>query len=166
MSATECCSCGSGCGCCASPQKEVRIDFLYLDLNTCDRCSGTERALDEAVSNVRPALSAAGYDVTVRKTLIDTRNTAIEWGLQSSPTIRVNGHDIAPVQETQCKCCGDICGDDVDCRVWTYQGQEYTAPPKALIAEAILTYFSAPAVEPTPCALADNLERFFQGINR
>ena len=66
MSTTECCSCSCGCGCCTSPPKQVRVDFLYLGLNTCDRCNGTEKALDEAVLDVRPALSAAGYDVTVQ----------------------------------------------------------------------------------------------------
>jgi hypothetical protein len=34
--------------------------------------------------------------------------------------------------------CGDLCGDEVDCRVWIYQGKEYTEPPKAMIIEGIL----------------------------
>lgn len=26
--------------------KEINIDYLYLDLNTCDRCVGTDEVLD------------------------------------------------------------------------------------------------------------------------
>ena len=41
-------------------------------------------------------------------------------------------------KESLCESCGDLCGDNVDCRVWVYQGKEYTEPPKAMIIEAIL----------------------------
>ncbi len=42
------------------------------------------------------------------------------------------------VKESLCESCGDLCGDEVECRVWVYQGKEYTVPPKAMIMEAIL----------------------------
>ena len=165
MNSDECCSCG--CGCCAPPTKQVRIEFLYLDLNTCDRCQGTEAALDTAVADVTPALASAGYRVDVQKILIDTKDMALQYRFLSSPTIRVNGRDIdAKVKETQCECCGDICGEDVDCRVWEYEGREYTAPPKELIAAGILraAFTDAPTDE-APYTLPDNLERFFSGKN-
>ena len=41
-------------------------------------------------------------------------------------------------KESLCESCGDLCGDEVDCRVWIYQGKEYSSPPKAMIIEAIL----------------------------
>jgi hypothetical protein len=124
---------------------------------------GTETALDAAVAAVSPALDAAGYSITVNKQLIDSRETATALGFVSSPTIRVNGHDIAEVDETPCACCGDLCGCDVDCRVWHYNGNTFDAPPKELIAEAILRLFALPSVILEPCELPDNLERFFQG---
>jgi hypothetical protein len=34
--------------------------------------------------------------------------------------------------------CGDLCGDEVACRVWIYNGEEYNVPPKAMIIDAIL----------------------------
>ena len=164
MSSHDCCSCG--CGCCGgSSDKQLLIEFLYLDLNTCDRCQGTEASLDAAVADVRPALQAAGYRVEVHKILIDTKDMAQQYRFLSSPTIRVNGRDIdAQVKETQCECCGDICGGDVDCRVWEYEGREYTSPPKALIASGILraAFKDSPADE-APYTLPDNLERFFSG---
>ncbi len=41
-------------------------------------------------------------------------------------------------KESKCESCGDLCGDDVDCRIWLYQGKEYTSPPPAMIVDAIL----------------------------
>ena len=38
---------------------------------------------------------AAGATVSMRKTLVDTEQKALELGFVSSPTIRVNGEDIA-----------------------------------------------------------------------
>jgi hypothetical protein len=156
-------SCGCNGGCCEPAKKLVKIELLYLDLNTCDRCQGTEAALEAAVAEITPALQSAGFRVEVSKVLIETRDIAVQYRLRSSPTIRVNGRDIAPqLKETPCASCGDICGTDVDCRAWEYEGQDYASPPKALIAEAILrAAFSCVKAEETPYALPENLERFF-----
>ena len=158
-----CCAAECSCGC--NPKKDIVIDFLYIDLTICDRCLGTEEALDAAVDTVSPVLKAAGYTLTVNKQLIDSHEKAMSLGFVSSPTIRVNGHDIAEVDETRCECCGDLCGCDVDCRVWHYEDDTYNSPPKELIVEAILRLFALPSVTPESCALPDNLEKFFQGHN-
>jgi len=156
----ECCEGGCRCGC--TPKKQVAINFLYIDLKVCDRCLGTEAALESAVTIVAPALKAAGYGIAVNKQLVNSREQAIALGFVSSPTIRVNGRDIAAVDETPCECCSSLCGGDVDCRVWHYNGRAYDAPPEELIAEAILKLFSLPPVTPKPCDPPDNLDRFFQ----
>lgn len=165
--------CGCGCqasGCCAPKKPEpVVIDFLYLDLSVCTRCQGTEDVLREAIADVEQVLNAADLHVMVNKILIDTKDKAIEHKLMTSPTIRVNGQDIdASVKETQCESCGDLCGDDVDCRVWIYNGEEYTVPPKALIVNAILkaVYGDVQPTGETQYTLPDNLKKFFDGIER
>ncbi len=134
------CCCSSD-NCCGQPQpkKPIYIDFLYLDTTVCGRCQDTEKALDEAVNSVAVVLNAAGYEVKVNKVNITTRELAIRHHFVSSPTIRVNGSDIAvELRESLCEDCGALCGDNVDCRVWVYNGVEYTAPPKELIVDAIL----------------------------
>jgi len=159
-----CCSSES---CCAQPQpkKTISIDFLYLDTTICDRCQGTEKALDDAVSSVAVVLGAAGYEVQVNKVNIVTRELAVQHKFISSPTIRVNGHDIAiELKESLCEDCGELCGDNVDCRVWIYNGIEYTVPPKELIVDAILKeVYGGNQGEPTPEAyqLPENLETYF-----
>lgn len=157
--------CGSGVA--ETPFKKLNIDFMYIDLDVCDRCLGTETSLDDAISEVTKILSSTGYQIEVNKTLVETEEQARELGFVSSPTIRLNGEDIQlDVKESLCESCGDICGEDVDCRVWVWQGKEYSAPPKAMIIDAILrcAYSGLRQQETLPRRkedVPDNLKRFF-----
>lgn len=162
------CQCG-GC-CCDSPsaRKKVHIEFLYLDLNECERCQITDSNLDAAVSMVAPVLAAAGYETVVDKINIVSAELAIQHKFVSSPTIRVNGRDMAlEVTETLCGDCGDLCGSETLCRSWIYDGMEYDEPPTAMIISAILRGVfgggsAAPATE-EPYSLPENLAHFFAG---
>lgn len=162
--------CGGGCDCSspAAEKKTLNIDFLYLDLSVCERCQGTESSLDEAIRAVSAVLNAAGYEISTNKVNITSKDLAIQYEFVSSPTIRINGNDIAmDVNESACKECGDLCGDSVDCRVWNYEGVEYTEPPKELIINAILKeVYSTDAPkssEKDSYVLPQNLEVFFAG---
>lgn len=152
----------------ASPQQLV-IDFMYLDLETCTRCQGTDANLEAALAEVGRVLEAAGAAVSVRKTLVASAEQAQMLGFVSSPTIRVNGTDIAlELRESSCAECGEACACDggIDCRVWVWQGQEHTAAPTAMIVDAILreAYGAGErSLAPVPGALPENLERFFAG---
>jgi len=75
--------------------QSLLIDFMYLDLTTCDRCLGTERNLEAALEKVRDALATTGARVEIRRTLVETEAQARELAFVSSPTIRINGQDIA-----------------------------------------------------------------------
>lgn len=165
-------SCGCSCknGCCPPKQEKklIKIDFMYLDLSICERCQGTEGSLEEALSDTTAVLKSAGYEVSVNKININSKELAIKYKFVSSPTIRVNGKDIAPdVKESLCEDCGDLCGDSVDCRVWIYEGNEYNQPPKALIVNAILKEIYAPdnsvSIVNEVYKLPHNLELFFKG---
>ncbi|MHB1314226.1 MAG: DUF2703 domain-containing protein [Christensenellales bacterium] len=168
---SACCS-GGGCGCnadggCCAPQgkKKIAIDFLYLDLTVCGRCQGTDSSLEEAIGEVSAVLGAAGYDFVLNKVNIATEELAKQYEFVSSPTIRINGRDIAlEVKESCCEDCGELCGDAVDCRVWEYEGRTYTVPPKALIVNAILkeVYGIQPPQEKGEYRLPENLKNFFQ----
>jgi len=137
------CSCTSGCCVDArgiqTGKRRITIDFLYLDLDVCERCQDTDTSLDEALAEVARVLEMTGVEVRVNKVNVINEELARAYRFVSSPTIRVNGRDIQmEVKESLCESCGDLCGDEVDCRVWVYQGREYTAPPRAMIVEAIL----------------------------
>ncbi len=149
----------------------VEVDFLYLDLTACSRCVGSDESLRAALDLVRPALAAMGVAVALRKTLVASEGHARAVRFVSSPTIRVDGWDIAgTLRESACADCGDLCGCDGEtaCRVWTYNGREYTEAPIGLLVEAIL---GAVYGATTPAAQAarpyedvpDNLKRFYAG---
>ncbi len=153
-------------------KRHVDIEFMYLDLSSCDRCQGTDHSLDEAISEVARVLEAADIELVVHKIHVQSEEQALKLRFMSSPTIRVNGRDIQlDVKESPCESCGDLCGEDVDCRVWIYQGKEYTSPPKGMIINAILKEVYGGTKEgsevlPSSGDIPENLKRFFSAKNR
>ena len=151
-------------------KRELVIDFMYLDLETCDRCRGTDASLEDALADVGRVLDAAGVEVTVHKMLIDSAAQARALGFVSSPTIRVNGQDIAlELRESSCAECGEACGCDgqIDCRVWVWQGREYIVAPAPMIVDAMLREVYAdrhrPAEAASAVAVPENVLRFLAG---
>ena len=158
----------NNCCCCSETkeQKVIKIDYLYLDLKTCDRCVGTDVVLEEVIKELAPAFALAGYSILYNKLEMKSEKEAIKNRFMSSPTIRVNGSDICDVvKESDCGCCGEISGTQVDCRVFEYEGQSYEVPPKAMLAELILK--KAMNHEKNHCCedfeLPKNLKKFFEG---
>lgn len=152
--------------CCEKTAKKVLVEYLYLDLKTCDRCIGTDTVLDEVMEKITPTLELAGYAVDYRKTLMATAEIAAAHRFLSSPTIRVNGRDISQaVKENDCGCCGRISGTATDCRVFEYEGQSYEVPPASMLAEAVLKGVFAPVEKSAikEYALPKNLKNFFSG---
>jgi hypothetical protein len=169
------CSCAPGC-CGRIPDKtvnkrQITIDFLYLDLSVCTRCQDTNAVLDEALAEVSNVLQATGAEVVLNKINVNSEELAIAYKFKSSPTIHINGHDIQmEAKESLCESCGDLCGDEVDCRVWFYQGKEYTVPPKGMIIEAILkeVYGENRGHNDTEqgYVVPENLKRFYSAMER
>jgi hypothetical protein len=150
---------------------EITIDFLFLDLTSCTRCVGTDQHLESALDIVRRVLDATCATVKVRKTLVETAAQARELRFVSSPTIRINGRDLAfELKESPCGCeaCTDGGGEQIACRVWTYRGEEYTEAPVGLVVDAILAELYGGGLGParTPddaYELPENLSSFFAG---
>lgn len=148
-------------------EKTVLVDYLYLDLKTCERCIGTDNVLDGIMQVLTPTLQIAGFTVEYRKLEMSTAEIAKRYTFVSSPTIRVNGRDIySSVKENDCGCCSDISGSDVDCRVFEHEGQTYEIPPQELLAEAILRVIfseAEDATSPEAYTLPENLKLFYEG---
>lgn len=147
--------------------KKIIVEYLYLDRETCDRCVGTDNALDEVMKVLIPTLSIAGFEVEYNKIEMKTAEIAEQYKFISSPTIRVNGHDICKsIVENNCGCCSDISGTDVNCRVFEYDGELYEVPPKEMLAKAILNAVFEQAEISYSCEeyeLPKNLKEFYEG---
>ena len=80
----------------------------------------------------------------------------------------MNGQDIfGAVQESNCGCCGEIAGTEVDCRGFAYEGKTYEVPTKEMLAYAILK--SLNAQQTCSCGayeLPENLKRFYEGKSK
>lgn len=155
-----------GCSCPTDKmKKEIKVEYLFLDLNTCDRCVGTDGVLDEVMDILRPVLELAGYQVLYQKQEITNAQLAKEYQFLSSPTILVNGQDIfGTITESDCGCCGDIAGVQVDCRVFEYDGETYEVPTKEMLADAILrTLYNPSGSCCKEYQLPENLKSFFEG---
>jgi hypothetical protein len=149
----------------------IDVELLALDLTACTRCVGSLANIEAAVAAVRPVLEATGARVTVSKRIVASEEEARRLRFVSSPTIRVNGRDIAPeLLESPCQSCTDLCGcaDGTSCRVWQYRGEEYPEAPVGLIIESVLRAVLADdgrshrTVANVP-EVPDNLRRFFHG---
>jgi hypothetical protein len=153
-------------------RQTVTIDFLYLDNESCDRCMGTEDALEAALERIEPVLNALDVGITVRDIHVSTLEAAEATQLAVSPTIRVNGRDIQPNYiENTCEPCGDLCEceGDVDCRLWQYRGDEYPTAPVGLLVESLVQAIapnwmqSGESRESQADQLSPNLRDFFEG---
>jgi hypothetical protein len=140
---------------------------MYLDLDVCDRCIGTDEVLVEAMKEIEEELCNEGFEMIYRKILIETEEMAIKYHFSSSPTIRVNGHDLCEtVQENHCGCCSDIACDSVQCRTYEFEGQTYEIPPVRMLAKFILTQaYSGNTINTrkTDYVLPENLKTFYAG---
>lgn len=159
----SCCSCGCG----TTSKKKVVVEYLYLDIETCGRCIGTDNILDEVMITLTPTLNIAGFEVEYNKIEMNTAEVAKQYKFLSSPTIRVNSQDICQsVEENSCGCCSDISGTDVNCRVFEYNGKTYEVPPKEMIAKAILNEILGYTEAGYSCEkyeLPGKLREFFEG---
>ncbi|MFA5636377.1 MAG: DUF2703 domain-containing protein [Anaerovoracaceae bacterium] len=147
--------------------KKIIVEYLYLDLNTCERCIGTDSILDEVMLVLTPALKLAGFAVEYKKIEMKTAEIAVHHQFLSSPTIRLNGHDIyQSVAENSCGCCSEISDTDVECRVFEYNGETFEVPPKEMLAESILQFVFGKSDGGRSCGryeLPQNLKNFFDG---
>jgi Domain of unknown function (DUF2703) len=153
----------------AASTQAVTIELLALDLKTCTRCVGSLANIQQAITLLQNVLEATNVQMSLNQRLIESEEQALQYQFVSSPTIRVNGIDIAlENHESQCDSCSDLCGCNggVSCRVWYYQGEEYTEAPVGLVVEAILAAIYRDAAATVSdfniyATVPDNLKRFF-----
>ncbi|MCF6190110.1 MAG: DUF2703 domain-containing protein [Cocleimonas sp.] len=151
-------------------EKTLAIDFLYLDLSVCTRCQDSETNLDASLQTLVDILGNIGHKVTLNKIFIETEEQAIKHQFISSPTIRINGRDIQMnVKESYCETCSSLTNNaSINCRTWKFKGEEYSAPPQALIIDAALNeIYRGKDVEKSDTTkeqkfnLPDNLKGYF-----
>ena len=150
--------------CCPTTQ-HLNVDYLYLDLERCDRCQSTDQRLAEALELLRPVLSQMGYSFKLNKLHMDTLDKATKYHFLSSPTIRINDTDLfETVTENECGCCSEISGHQTACRTFTEEGRNVNSPSLKLLIERILHYVldkTNPTIK-AAYVLPENLKQFYE----
>ncbi len=118
----------------------MKIELLYI--MDCSWCVKTKKLITESLQDL-------GVDADVEEILIDSEEKAKKYGFVGSPTIRINGEDIQEkLKKEECASCEELAeqGETTEfaeqececgCRVYFYEGEEYSYPPKAMIEDAI-----------------------------
>ena len=152
----------------------LNIELVVIDLTICARCVPTGDQLENAVRLLTPVAEAMGIALKYRAIVVQSEAEAKEHALLSSPTIRINGRDIAQdIRESVCESCGDLTGNNtvVDCREWHYRGKVYSSAPLPMLLETIMTAMlnidQEPPVVPAPLEeLPENLKTYFANRKR
>jgi hypothetical protein len=149
--------------------RTLTVELLAIDLSTCSRCTGSLSNAEKAIATLQQVLASTGTVVQFHKILVESEAQAKQLQFVSSPTIRVNGHDIIlETTESRCGDCSDISGSagGTACRTWSYQGETHTEAPIGMIVDAILRELyqnaASPPVEPSAIEVPPNLQQFFQ----
>lgn len=152
----------------SGPSKRLTVELLALDLDRCSRCTGAAANLRAAMAVTVDLFREAGTEMVYRETIVGTAAEAELLRFAASPTVRINGRDIAvEFRESSCADCGELCGcgGGVNCRVWVWQGREYTEAPRALFLDALLSAYSQSGhstdFERIPFRLPENLCTFY-----
>jgi len=154
--------------------KTLEIELLAIDLSSCQRCIPTADQIRRAVEILRPAAEALGIDLRYKETVVKSEQEARQKALRASPTIRINGRDIAAeLRESVCESCSDLTQDNypVECREWLYRGEVYPYAPLPMLVEAIMEAMlridQLSPVSPSPLAeLPENLRNYFRRARR
>jgi len=149
--------------------KVLNIELVVIDLSVCARCVPTGDQLQKAVQLLAPVAEALGVELKYRAIVVQSEAEAKQHALLSSPTVRINGRDIAQdIRESVCESCGDLTENKtlVDCREWHYAGKVYSSAPLPLLLEAImhamLNIDKEPPVPTIPLQeLPENLKKYF-----
>ena len=109
---------------CCPTTKVLNVEYLYLDLQRCDRCQSSVQRLEKALELLRPVLRELGYSYKLNKIHMSSKNLALKYRFQSSPTIRIDNIDLfETITENSCGCCSEISGHATDCRTFEEDGQ-------------------------------------------
>lgn len=118
--------------------KKLRIEFKYLDRNTCSRCRTTDKIVEKTLHDLQDAIQDAGVEVELKTTKLPISK------LSQSNSVLINGIDIQDLinegktqRYTPCRGCSTIMDGSCDCRAYTYRGKKYTNIPKGMLREAI-----------------------------
>jgi len=127
-----------------SKSQKIIVEFLYFDQSHCLRCQMSEKSLEASLNHLKEAIQEVELEVELRKVPLTFEEEAQKKGFTTSPTIKINGKDVEEIihgeprqTKSYCGSCSTFCGEDTECRTFSYDGKTYQYIPRKMIVEAI-----------------------------
>jgi len=118
--------------------KKLRIEFRYVDRDTCSRCRTTDKNVEMTVRGLRKALRESDIAVDFKTKKLPVSKLA------QSNSILINGKDVEELVNgkrtalfSACRGCSEIIESPCECRTYVYRGKKHSYIPQAMIREAI-----------------------------
>lgn len=121
----------------------MRIEFRYVDRNTCSRCRTTDKNVKKTVQGLQKALKDSGVSVDFRAKKLPLSKLA------QSNSVLINGKDVESLVDknganfSACRGCSRIMKSSCECRTYKYRGRQYSYIPMAMIREALKNSYAA-----------------------
>ncbi|MDF2155125.1 DUF2703 domain-containing protein [Vibrio sp. CAU 1672] len=117
----------------------LEIEWKHFDVagKTCCRCSGTGKALQDAIRKLREECKTMGWEIQFKETKLTSENVA------ESNVILFNGKPIeellpeARSYQSHCESCSQLSGKATLCRTVEFDGSFYEEIPASLIRQVI-----------------------------
>jgi len=116
----------------------LRIEFLYYDKTSCQRCAATDKAVKISLKELKSAIKGSRPKISFKEKKLPLSKISL------SPSILINGEDVEKIisknsklKSNSCKSCCELAGQPVSCRTFNYKGKSHDYMPKEMIAEAI-----------------------------
>ncbi|MEM2917973.1 MAG: DUF2703 domain-containing protein [Candidatus Altiarchaeota archaeon] len=116
----------------------LKIEFLYYNKNTCNRCASTNESVILSLKELKDAINKTDLKIDLKEKKLPKSK------IHLSPSILINGKDIEKIvnktsklKSNKCLDCCQLVGHPVNCRTFTYKGKAYDYIPKEMILEAI-----------------------------
>ena len=125
------------------------LEMLYLDLDSCDPCREGRDSVDETAERVSATLSAVGRSLEVRVVPVSDVDQARALGLASSPSVRLNGQEVAlGLDERRRSSCSLRADERVACRTFGWAGGRHPYPRAEMIADAVQRHLTGRSAAP------------------
>ena len=116
----------------------IKIEFLYYNKTTCNRCISTDRSVKLSLRELKRAIKNSKVEIVLRERKLPKTK------IHLSPSILINGENIenlvnknSRLKSNFCSDCCKLAGQPVNCRTFIFKGRSYDYIPKEMIMEAI-----------------------------
>jgi len=133
----------------------IEVAMLPEARSSCSACDTVRARLETAVGTLSPAFAALGLEPRVEEKVVRTAEEATRLQVRASPTIRIEGVELAPEHR----------GEDGELRIWRWKDEEHSSPSQGLLVAALIDGARSGESEASSYELPDYLARHLASVS-